>query len=101
VSHRAAPSRPSDNTNVEENDGMEKRVAWGRVPRNFHFARDGLILEKPKYYIKIPFIPHSINNKHQMVNIVWGNSSIYCCSTQTGCERYGRGFCSESEWSAE
>jgi len=57
---------------------MAKRVAWGRGLRNFHFARkfavfkrDGLILENPKYYIKIPFISHSINNKHHAVNIVW------------------------------
>ena len=28
-------------------------------------------MEKPKYYMKIPFIPHSINNKNQVVNIVW------------------------------
>ena len=50
---------------------MVKRVAWGRVSRNFHFARDGLILEKPKYNIKVQFTPHSIDDKQHVVNIVW------------------------------
>jgi hypothetical protein len=57
---------------------MLKILAWGRVPQNVHVARsfavfksDGLILKKPKYCIKISFMIHSLNNKHQAVNIVW------------------------------